>query len=144
MGLFLDYAHTDLWARMLTDFTDFYIISCRKRLDLHWHLASPRVYRIALIRQRGKIRQPERVTSPEPPPQQAPRIDTPVRQPAPVHHIHTDHPSVLLDRKVLSASVSLIGIVKNIVRAESARAKAMGRQPQAVSARTIFFPIPIH
>ena len=23
MGLFLDYEHTDLWARMLTDFTDF-------------------------------------------------------------------------------------------------------------------------
>ena len=23
MGLFLDYAHTDLFARMLTDFTDF-------------------------------------------------------------------------------------------------------------------------
>ena len=24
MGLFLDYAHTDLFARMLTDFTDFF------------------------------------------------------------------------------------------------------------------------
>ena len=26
MGLFLDYENTDLWARILTDFTDFFIL----------------------------------------------------------------------------------------------------------------------
>ena len=35
MGLFLDYENTDLWARMLTDFTDFLYYFLPEGLDSH-------------------------------------------------------------------------------------------------------------
>ena len=44
MGLFLDYENTDLWARMLTDFTDFLFFDDAVYFfgrGLHWRSASP-------------------------------------------------------------------------------------------------------
>ena len=35
MGLFLDYENTDLWARILTDFTDFLYYFLPEGLDSH-------------------------------------------------------------------------------------------------------------